>query len=151
MIIAVDPGLSGGIAWYDDEGIPHATKMPASEPDIVALLRSIRVIINGEVYVEDPPLFTGTKVSAQSLCKLHRNLGYILGVLDSFCMRTILVKPQQWQRHFQLGKKKDHGPKWKSVLATEARRRFPTLDVTLATADSLLLLDYGRTTTGAKP
>lgn len=152
MILAIDPGLSGGIAWCDREGITHAKKMPSVEPDITALLRSIILLEQvKEAFVENPPLFTGRKVTAQSLCKLHRNLGYILGALDTLFVRTVLVKPQDWQAHFRLGRKKDHGPKWKSVLATEARRRFPDLDVTLATADSLLLLDYGKTVKNNQP
>lgn len=143
--IGIDPGMSGGIAWTDPDGTVQAVKMPASEGDIVDLLRSVAV--GGgpvEAFIEDVPWVVGTRVSPASTGKLHANAGFVRGVLAALGVRIILVKPRDWQSHFRLGSRKEHGARWKSRLKSEAQRRFPEHEVTLATADSLLILDYGR-------
>lgn len=143
-ILGIDPGLSGGIAWLDSDGLPRCVKMPASEGDIADLLRSLVAGGACEAFLEDIPWVIGSRISPASVAKLHRNAGFIGGVLAALGMRVIAIKPADWQRHFRLGTRKEHGTRWKARLKAEAQRRFPGLEVTLATADALLLLDFGR-------
>lgn len=144
-ILGIDPGLSGGLAWTDADGLPRCAKMPASDGDLVDLLRSVAMgPKSAEAFVEDVPWVVGTRVSPASTAKLHRNAGFILGALAALGVRVLLVKPADWQRYFRLGTRKEHGGRWKARLKSEAQRRFPDLEVTLSTADALLLLDYGR-------
>jgi hypothetical protein len=57
-----------------------------------------------------------------------------------------LVRPQKWQGYLSLGKSEGDKTKWKNKLKQRAQSLFPSLDVTLATADALLLLEYGNKT-----
>lgn len=142
---AIDPGLSGGIAWTDPDGLPRCCRMPTGEGELVDLLRSLAVQPGGlEVFIEDVPWVVGARVSPASVAKLHRNAGFLLGALAALGVRVVLVKPADWQRHFRLGTRREHGTRWKAKLRDEAQRRFPGLEVTLATADALLLLDFGK-------
>lgn len=145
-MIAIDPGLSGGIAWLAADDEICACAMPATESDIKQVLMAACLAGTRIALVEDVPLVIGQRISPASVGKLHRNYGFCLGVLSALSFRIELVKPRLWQSHFQLGTKRDTSgtTEWKNKLKAEAQRRFPYIDVTLATADALLLLDYGR-------
>jgi hypothetical protein len=54
-----------------------------------------------------------------------------------------MVRPQKWQGFLGLGKSEGDKTKWKNKLKAKAQNLFPSLDVTLSTADALLLLEYG--------
>lgn len=146
LIIAVDPGAGGGIAWAKGEEL-GCCAMPAAITDAIDLLRSLVVgSTSAEIWIEDVPKFVGRAIPSSTTAVLFKNFGYIEGAATALGLRVILVKPHDWQRHFRLGTKKDCSgtTEWKNKLKTEAVRRFPTLDVTLKTADALLILDYAR-------
>lgn len=152
LIIAVDPGASGGIAW-DNHGVIGAAGMPASVCDTIDLMRGL-VVGNPhpEIWIEDIPKFVGKAIPSSSAAVLFRNFGYIEGAATALGIRVVLVKPHDWQKHFKLGTKKDCSgtTEWKNKLKSEAVRRFPTLDVTLKTADALLILDYAKSVNPTK-
>ena len=135
--LAIDPGLSGGLAWRTECAIFQPVAMPETEADIVARIRSIAPDV---AVVEDIPWMTGGKVNPASLSKLHRNCGVIHGCLLTLGIKTILVRPQVWQARFGVAEK-DYA-KRKRRLKAEAQRRYPNLHVTLDTADALLILDW---------
>lgn len=146
LLLAVDPGAGGGIAW-DQAGQLGCCAMPAAITDAIDLIRSLVVgTHHHEVWIEDVPKFVGKAIPSSTTAVLFRNFGYIEGAATALGLRVILVKPQDWQRHYRLGTKRDCASttEWKNKLKTEAVRRFPTLDVTLKTADALLILDYAR-------
>lgn len=151
IVVAIDPGLGGGIAFADrgpDGGIKFGCHpMPDTEKDLVDLLASLAYGQRATVYVEDVPYAVGfagpnRRMNPASSAKLHRNVGVVHGALLALGVRTLLVRPREWQGHYSLGTAKGHGSKWKSVLKAEAQRRFPGMRVTLATADALLILDW---------
>ena len=41
MILAIDPGASGGLAWRDDDGVVNCADMPATPGDILDQIRSL--------------------------------------------------------------------------------------------------------------
>jgi hypothetical protein len=150
LIIAVDPGASGGIAWAEGNAYALALPMPHSVADVIHLLRDL---IRGwgqnpraELWLEDIPKFVGKAIPASSAAVLFRNFGYIEGAATALGLRVIMVKPHDWQKHFKLGTKKDCASttEWKNKLKSEAVRRFPNLNVTLKTADALLILDFAK-------
>jgi hypothetical protein len=146
LIVAVDPGASGGIAWQKGEEL-GSCPMPGAITDAVDLLRSLRAGSDlCEIWIEDVPKFVGKAIPSSSTAVLFRNFGYIEGAATAFGYRVILVKPQDWQSHFRLGTKRDCASttEWKNKLKAESARRFPTQWVTLKTADALLILDFAR-------
>jgi len=144
-ILAIDPGKSGGIALFV-AGEADARKMPETLKELADVASGL--MLESETmpvcYLEDVPKFCGHNRPAASIFTLAENYGAAQGVLAAVGVRTIRVRPQDWQKGLNLGKRKDCGNDrvWKNKLKAEAQRRFPTLTVTLATADALLILDY---------
>ena len=146
-ILAVDPGLGGGMAWTKKpENTEMCQSMPDTETDIIDLLRSI--VLNcgiTEAYIEE----VGKGVMpgrAIAMIKLNVNATVIRTALSCFGVRVVMVRPQQWQQYFALGKRRDCATDtiWKNKLKSEAQRRFPNCNITLKTSDALLLLDFAR-------
>lgn len=147
-IIAIDPGKSGGIAsiWLNpvhkkDEIAVGA--MPETVKDIANKLDEHNG--GGAVaYLEHIQGFAGEGRPGLHMFGLGENFGILQGILTAWKIRVVLVRPQKWQKFYSLGTrsacKSDN--EWKNKLKAEAQRRFPNLNVTLATADALLLLDY---------
>lgn len=145
-ILAIDPGCAGGFAWYCD-GEVHCAPMGDTEGEVLDLLTSLRanhhieqVVIESQVGCVGPNM----KVSSTSMFTFGRGYGFLIGAAMALGYRVDLVRPMKWQKSLSLGTKKDAGGNtpWKRKLKSEAERRFPGVDVTLKTADALLLLDY---------
>jgi len=155
MLIAIDPGVSGGIAYEDTDGSVHAYPMPrckscpkACEHDAVKLAQHLGLTIRyGDVvYLEELPRHQG-KMSGSSMATLFLNYGRIQGVLAAYfhTCETRLIRPQKWQKLLGVGESKDHGNGWKNHLKKHAEKLFPHLDITLKTADALLILAAAKT------
>jgi hypothetical protein len=144
-MIAIDPGMNGGIAWLDPDGNPQCKPMPETEGDVLDLLRTLR-IGTAEAKLEEVGGYVGKGQPGSSMFKFGRGFGFIVGSLMALGFRIEFLKPQKWQKFFGLGTSAQAGGKtpWKNKLKAEAQRRFPTLNVTLKTSDALLILDYGR-------
>jgi hypothetical protein len=143
-ILAIDPGKGGGIAVFYTAGT-DARKMPGTLKELADTARALAAGPMPSVcYLEAVPKFCGHNRPAASIFTLAESYGAAQGVLASVGIRTVLVRPQEWQKGLNLGKRKDckNDHAWKAKLKAEAQRRFPALTVTLATADALLLLDY---------
>jgi hypothetical protein len=143
-IMAIDPGASGGIAWVNADGITQAVSMPKTEGDIIEFMRSHSVNIE-EAYIED----VGKGVMpgrAIAMISLNINATVIRTALACFGVRVVMVRPQDWQATYSLGKRRDCASDtiWKNKLKSEAQRRYPTLEVTNMTADALLILDFAK-------
>lgn len=145
MIVAIDPGLSGGLAWRRDDGSVQSAPMPDTEGDVADVLRSLKA----EDYttlavIEDVPWVVGAKVSPAAVAKLHRNVGFLHGALHAYGFPVIRVLPRVWQSGLGVGTRRESGSGsvWKNKLKAEAQRRFPGQSVTLKTADALLILDW---------
>ena len=143
-IIAIDPGANGGISVRFPE-YTEAYPMPKTFGDIVDLLRSIYAPHpNAVCYLERVSGFAGKGHPGSRMFKFGEGFGFLQGVLMSASTKLVFVRPQEWQKHFALGTAASCTGKreWKNKLKAEAQRRFPTLAVTLKTADALLILDY---------
>lgn len=141
-IIAVDPGKSGGFAWFND-GNAWTRPMPATDGDVLSLLVSLRADGFDTAVVEQVVGFIPS-AGAGAMFSFGEGFGFLKGCLMALNYRIELVRPVRWQKALSLGSKKDHGKQWKNHLKSTAQRLFPTTDVTLKTADALLLLEYSR-------
>jgi hypothetical protein len=144
--IAIDPGVNGGIAW-GATALSSCMGMPDSDTEIaeeIGILYSMRPGI--KCIIEDVPKFVGEALPGAKIFPLAFNCGLVRGIAVSLRMPVILVRPQDWQKHFRLGTKGDTSgtTEWKNKLKAEAQRRYPHLKVTLKTADALLLLAYAQ-------
>ena len=142
--LSCDPGASGGFAWREG-----CCPMPATDGDVVDLLRSKRAEGFERIVIEDVGGFCGVGMPGSRMFNFGFGCGVIRGAAMALGFRVELVKPQMWQKHFSLGTARSAGSKtlWKNKLKAEAMRRFPAHDVTLKTADALLIWDYALATT----
>ena len=146
MVIAIDPGKSGGIAFKHGSEPVTAVAMPATEGDLVDFFRemitdpsqTVAVIENVGGYVPGRPQ------PGSAMFRFGRGFGFLLGVLQTLGVRVELVYPQKWQKSLSLGNSKDCPDKtaWKNKLKSASQRLYPKLKPTLATADALLILDF---------
>lgn len=143
-IIAIDPGKDGGIALRSPESTA-CYPMPNTQGDILNALREIRAESNNIVcYLEHVSGYAGKAQPGSAMFRFGEHFGFIKGVVQALGIRLVLVRPQVWQKGFGLGTASACASKtqWKNKLKSEAQRRYPQLDVTLKTADALLILDY---------
>lgn len=139
MILAVDPGKNGGLAYLHHEQ-KFCIAMPETEGDVVDFIQSLTAAsIERVCYIEKVGGYCGNERSMGSaMFGFGHGRGVIIGALMAFGWRIIEPTPQQWQKWLQIGK--CGGDKGK--LKAEAQRRYPDQKVTLKTADALLILDY---------
>ena len=158
ILIAIDPGASGGMAVWNGEEVT-AMPMPGVEAEIAEAIadaaeldymRSIRCRSHNAVcYLEKVGGFVaGNKAPGSAMFNFGRNFGFILGALAAFEIPTVLVTPQAWQKALGLGHRDKDTDKaaWKNKLKAEAWRLYPALKPTLKTADALLILEFARRT-----
>jgi len=148
-ILAIDPGASGGLAYYGPAGI-ILDSMPATDLDVSILIMD-RLAISDVVYIEKVGGYVGGKgAQGSSMFNFGRNVGFLHGLISSRKIRTIEVRPQDWQKTIQAGTKATHGDRWKAHLKHIPQQRYPSLHITLKTADAVLILEHAMLTEGLK-
>lgn len=140
VFIGIDPGSSsGGIAVIETDRV-YCTKLEgATASDIVDILR---ISANSFAILERVGPARGRdgrKQGVSSTFKFGANFGMLQGVLASLEIPYELVTPGVWQKAMGCLSKGD-----KNVTKAAAQRLFPSLKITHATADALLLAEYGR-------
>ena len=137
LIIGIDPGKSGGVAWVRDGGqVPFARKMPDTVHDLVDLLR-VRDLSDAKCYLEKVHAMPGQGVT--SMFTFGQGLGQLEGVLAALGIPVEWVTPQKWQAALSCKTAGD-----KNVSKRKAQELFPSVKWTHATADAALICEYGR-------
>lgn len=140
LIIGLDPGANGGIAWITESGDACAEKIPESLADWRDLLRDIasdympkRIKCYLEKVHSTPQMGV---CSAFSFGAASMQLEMAL-----VCMRMPYEKvpPNTWQKFLGCQTKGD-----KNVSKRKAQELFPSLKITHAIADALLIAEFGR-------
>ena len=148
-ILAIDPGMSGGIAYHGHGGI-ILDSMPTTDQDVSTLILD-RLGITDVVYIEKVGGYVGGKgAPGSAMFNFGRNVGFIHGLIASTKTRVIEVAPQRWQKTLGAGNSKTHGTRWKGHLKGLAQQRQPSLHITLKTADAVLLLEHALIAEGVK-
>lgn len=138
IVVGIDPGQAGGIAIFSGKG-QSAYRMPDTERDVYDLLENVE----GEndayisVFLESVHSMQGQGVS--SSFKFGRGYGFLRGIITALKYPLHDVSPQRWQKALGCLSGGD-----KNVTKQKAQQLFPKLKITHATADSLLIAEYGR-------
>jgi crossover junction endodeoxyribonuclease RuvC len=135
--IGIDPGQSGGIAVLADSAPAIAWKMPETERDVWDLFPSYMMAPDAFAMIEKVASRPGQGVA--SMFKFGKNYGMLRGMLVAACIPFAEVPPGVWQKSLGCLSKGD-----KNVTKARAQQLFPTLKITHATADALLLAEYCR-------
>ena len=150
MIIAIDPGASGGIVTGRIKcGVIDVIPMPETETDVVSIIRNCVIAdqMNDEeticVIEKVGGYAGGPGQPGSAMFGFGKNVGIIYGALLMSQVRIEEVTPQKWQKALSLGTKSGMDKKdWKNKLKAMAQRLYPTQKVTLKTADALLIFEY---------
>ncbi len=157
--IGIDPGANGGLACVLEDEV-EAVKMPATEKDIwtwfISRTRPAFSDLNVYAVIEQiipRPTSYFDKSSGswrasilKSTCLLYASYVQLRAMLVAAGIPFEVVTPQRWQKALGIrSKEKGETPtSWKNELKAKAQQLFPQEKITLATADSLLLLEYCR-------
>ena len=142
LIVAIDPGVNGGIVWSTD-GVVKSAKMPGTDVEVCQLLAELSTLAKDvELFLEEPPLFAGRNIPGSAIGKLMWNAGIIYGAGVAMGWRIHRIRPAAWLKAHTVGTKGDlTTTQWKNKLKARAAELFPTADVTLWNADALLIFD----------
>ena len=151
IIIGIDPGQLGGIAALCDEpeegDVPRIFPTPKTEGDISWQIESLG---GSFAYIEHVHSFP--KQGVASTWKFAQNYGFLRGCLVTLGIPFEEVSPMKWQKAMGLlvYNKKLTKTQKKNRNKQKAQQLFPGLKLTHATADAILIAEYGRRLRNAK-
>jgi hypothetical protein len=139
-IIGLDPGTNGGIAWIVD-GKPCAEKMPDTLQDLWELIVSISMNAGCggtgiHAYLEQ--VYSSPQQGVKSAFTFGNGFGHLEMALTAAGIPFTRVRPQIWQKELNCltgGQK--------NITKQRAQELFPSIKVTHAIADALLIAKYG--------
>lgn len=139
ILIAIDPGQHGGIAWSFDDDIVDAIQMPETMTGIYDQLQEISA--SGtvrRVLIEKTGMYRPGN-SGPSAVKFARHCGYLEMAVYALGLPCEQVAPSKWMKSFLGAVPKDKKER-KHAIKEKVQRLYPYLPVTLLTADALGLL-----------
>ena len=146
MIVGIDPGQKGGIAFLEREVVDaHPMILAGKELDVAAITdlflhyRSVSLAI-----VEKCHSMPGQ--GSVSTFKFGKGYGILLGIVGALAIPVRLVTPQAWKKIILAGTKKD-----KNAAIEYVRMRYPTVELIPkgcrkphdGMADAICLAEYG--------
>jgi hypothetical protein len=134
-VIGCDPGVNGGIAWITG-GNPCVEKMPDTLQDLWELIRDISS--EGECHAYLEQVHSSPQMGVVSAFTFGNGFGHLEMALTAAGIPFTRVRPQVWQKELGCLTKGD-----KNISKRKAQELFPSMKVTHATADSLLIATYG--------
>jgi len=145
LLLAIDPGKSGGFAWQYKGSPVACERMPDVEAEIVAMITFWRAGAEHGApiaYIEKVGGYAGTPQPGSRMFTFGRNVGVIMGALYAAGYRIHEVAPTRWQGKLGIGG--IDAKKRKAEFRNKAHQLFPHLgkEITLKTADALLIFDY---------
>jgi len=156
--LGIDPGKSGGIAILGPLGSVACLPMPATDGDLIELIRETASNCEDEgwrlvAYVEDVPSYCGKNIPSSRAFVLGKHFGFCLGLLEALNADVRLVRPQKWQKTVAMSRTRGTSQtEWKNKLKGEAQRRWPEIrkQITLKTSDALLILSHALLDSGRR-
>lgn len=148
--VGIDPGKSGGCAVLNGSSV-QCQNLPVSELDLREWIAQQQARSAGNAFVvierqtPRPTFFQGKSSILKSTVELYGNYMLIRGMLTGLISYEEVL-PKRWQQGLRITprQKSESDTQWKNRLKGKAQQLFPHTKVTLATADALLLAEYGR-------
>ena len=142
LFLGIDPGASGGLAYYLRD--MWAEPMPATESDIWYFFDGHRTAAFA-VIEKVGGYVAGNPTPGSAMFKFGRSYGGLRMALVAARIGFEEVTPQKWQKEMGLIRaKSEDNTRWKNRLKQKAQQLFPTANVTLKTADAILIAEYCR-------
>lgn len=148
IYLGIDPGKSGAIVALDEYGKPFdggVIKLSETDADVFEFLERIagygecRAMIE-KVHASPPPSAKRGRCmgTRQAFC-FGKSAGFLYGVLTAVRVPLREVSPQRWQKAMDC---QTHGDK--NISKAAAQRLWPSVKITHANADAMLIAEYGR-------
>ena len=139
-IVGIDPGKAGGIAVVDGTEVT-AMPMPETAKDVLETFREIGTA--DWVVLEKVGAMPGD--GGVAMFTFGKGVGHLEMALLACGLRFVEVTPAKWMGEMGMRKKGGESrPQFKNRLKGLAQQLYPTVKVTLKTADALLLAEWGR-------
>ena len=142
-VIGIDPGKNGGIAVIGEYGT-YVNKMPETLQDLWDMVEEIGVSSgyrsepsSCRAYIES--VHSSPQMGVTSAFTFGNGFGHLEMALTAAGIPFERVRPQVWQKALGCMTKGD-----KNITKAKAQEMFPSLKVTHATADALLIAVYGQ-------
>jgi hypothetical protein len=150
IYLGIDPGASGGLA-ASNGGLWSITPMPATERDIwnwIVDCHALRAVIE-----KVGGYIAGNPSPGSAMFKFGLSYGGLRMALIAASIPFDEVTPQRWQKTLGISPrgKTESKSQFKNRLKGKAQQLFPQVNVTLATADAVLLAEYCRREYERKP
>lgn len=144
FLIAFDPGKNGGVAFGLEGRDPAVAKLGETPDEIAAQLRSIiqdsPENVRIRTVVEQVGGYAGQRLPGSAMFNFGASYGSVLGALAVLGLSPKRIPPQVWQKKLDIGTRGLLSKtQWKNKLKATAASLYPSLKITLATADALLL------------
>ena len=144
LFLGLDPGKSGGISWHYSgapfnpdykkmafaEGFTNKTPM-----DIYRLIKKRGTV--GQCIAMIEKVHSMPKQGVASSFTFGQGYGFLLGCLTALEIPFEYVTPHKWQGYLHCRSGGD-----KNITKQKAQELFPTLKITHAIADALLIGEY---------
>jgi len=152
MIIGIDPGVGGAVAFLFDNGSVRVDDMPICAKDVgkgnqvnAWALSSLFVDVLPATLVAIERVGPMPKQGVTSVFSFGRSVGVVEGIVAARGWRVIYVRPQAWKKRFGLvGKDKD-------AARTRALQLYPGAADRLKRkkdvdrAEAILIAEYAKT------
>lgn len=142
-ILGIDPGVGGGMALLSEGNVPMVASIKNyTEKDIKSMLQ-VFAMSPCVCFIEKVHAAPGQGVS--SMFTFGQNYGFWRGLLTAYEIPFEEVSPQTWQGC--IGFKTPRGATYavrKRLLKQRAEQLYPSVPITLGTADAVLIAEYGR-------
>jgi hypothetical protein len=106
LLVAIDPGVNGGIVWSVNGDPVECAKMPGSDVEVCQLLADLSCKAkDAELFLEEPPLFAGKNIPGSAIGKLMWNTGVLYGAAVAMGWKIHRIRPAIWQKAHTCGTK----------------------------------------------
>jgi len=141
IYIGVDPGVSGGIAVLNENGLAlESVPMPATEQDLLDVFTAVESPVwRRPAHAMIERVYSSPQMGVASAFTFGKGYGALLMALTAARIPFDQVVPAKWQAVMGCLSRGD-----KNITKRRAQQLFPDVKVTHATADALLLAEYGR-------
>ena len=112
IVLGIDPGLDGALAWLDERGIIEVRDLPTlslmrsgrkvRQLDLTELPRLLRVIRPGLAVIEQ--VASSPQMGVASSFSFGFSYGGLLGAIGALQLPWQAVRPQTWKKHMQIAK-----------------------------------------------
>ena len=134
--IGIDPGKSGAIAFIPSDGEPWTVRNDCGPHDLAEELGGCE---EHECFAHLEKVHSSPQMGVKSAFTFGQSFGELRGILAALRVPFEEVSPAKWQGDMKCRTKGD-----KNVTKRKAQELFPSLKITHANADALLIAEYCR-------